>query len=466
MQPDNASRDEIRAARREVRQGLGSAMADKASDEFCLTAYRRAQSNAFGAETTGVRSAPVASVVEFDGAPPAGPRLEEIAAALPAVPHSPVRLAAALRQAVVGARRQQGYQIVGRVYDEVERLSGGTLGLSPQVLGAPEVPSLVTQVCWLNRTMRTWAGPEVLADVVSDASVQSVDVPRRLMPDADVRNHAAVALPAYLRSHPMTGDGITVAVIDSEVVLSHPALAGRVVHRRNYTMESWGNPDSHGTAVAGIIAADDEVNGGLAPGAVIYNYKVLATNRFLNSDDFGGALAVQQALEDGADVANCSWGAGPITAGLSREARAVDAAWAAGLVVVKSAGNNGPGPSTMTTPADAAGVIVVGATDLDGAEVQDYSSRGPGGSKPGPDLLAPGGSLAAALACCLPTGGFGDAGMGTSYAAPHVSGLVALFLQEDPALLPDQLRERLRKHARPLTGITGADQGWGLAQAV
>ena len=412
---------------------------------------------------------PVASVVEFDGAPPAGPSLEQIAAALPPQPslsESPVRLAAALRQAVVGARRQQSYQVVGRVYDEVERLSGGTLGLSPEVLGAPEVPSLVTQICWLNRTMRTWAGPEVLADVVSDGSVRTVDVPRRLMPDAGVRNHAAMALPAYLREHRMTGDGVTVAVIDSEVVLSHPALAGRVVHRRNYTMESWGNPDGHGTAVAGIIAADDPVNGGFAPGAVIYNYKVLATNRFLNSDDFGGALAVQQALEDGADVANCSWGAGPIGPELSREARAVDAAWAAGMVVVKSAGNNGPGVSTMTTPADAAGIIVVGATDLDGTAVQGYSSRGPGGTKPGPDGVAPGGSLAATLACCLPTGGFGDAGMGTSYAAPHVTGLLALLLAEDPSLLPDQLRDRLRKHAVLLSGAAEPDQGWGLAQAV
>lgn len=92
-------------------------------------------------------------------------------------------------------------------------------------------------------------------------------------------------------------------MIDSEVSATHPALAGRVVHRRNFTAEPWGNPDGHGTAVAGIVAADDPDNGGIAPGVTIYNYKVLATNRFLNGDDCGGSAAIQQALEDGADLA-------------------------------------------------------------------------------------------------------------------------------------------------------------------
>ena len=49
---------------------------------------------------------------------------------------------------------------------------------------------------------------------------------------------------------------MTVAVIDSEAALTHPALRDRVIHRRNYTREPWGTPDSHGTAVAGIIGAD------------------------------------------------------------------------------------------------------------------------------------------------------------------------------------------------------------------
>jgi hypothetical protein len=66
-------------------------------------------------------------------------------------------------------------------------------------------------------------------------------------------------------------------------------------HRRDYTPEAWGNPAAHGTAVAGIIGARDPANGGVAPEVMIDNYKVVTTNRFLNGDDFAGAVAIQSA---------------------------------------------------------------------------------------------------------------------------------------------------------------------------
>jgi serine protease AprX len=246
------------------------------------------------------------------------------------------------------------------------------------------------------------------------------------------------------------------------VALRHPALAGRVVHRRNFTAEGWGNPHAHGTAVAGIIAADDPGHGGLAPGAVIYNYKVLAGP--ISAEDFGGALAVQAALEDGAVVANCSWGAGPAGDGTSREARAVDEAWRLGMVVVKSSGNTGPGDGTMSSPADAAGVIVVGATDVEGESVQIYSSRGPVHTRRGPHLVAPGGSDTARIESCDVAGGFTPTGTpGTSYAAPHVTGMVALLAEKQPEWSPDQIREHLLGAADSIEGADEAAQGAGLA---
>ena len=59
-------------------------------------------------------------------------------------------------------------------------------------------------------------------------------------------------------------------------------------------------------------------------------------------------------------------------------------------------------------------------------------------------------------------GSFGDAGIGTSFAAPHVSGLLALFLNDDPDLIPDQLKERLlaTPHVLPVGGLDA--QGAGL----
>ena len=186
---------------------------------------------------------------------------------------------------------------------------------------------------------------------------------------------------------------MAVGVIDSEVALRHPAFQDRVIHRQNFTSEPFGTPADHGTAVAGFVGADAAEFPGMAPGCTISNYKVLATVPTFNGDDFDGALAIQQALEDGIRVVNCSWGAGPASDGTSREARACDTAWDLGLTVVKSAGNRGPGRSTLTTPADAEGVIAVGATDGPGEALADYSSRGPTeDGRQRPHLLAPGGS--------------------------------------------------------------------------
>jgi serine protease AprX len=368
-----------------------------------------------------------------------------------------------LRQAQVTAVRNECYRTIAPVYTEIERLSTGPLQPGPEIVGAPQIPTLMTQVCWLNRTVRTWAGPETLTEVAADKSVSRIDVPRRLMPEASfAANQKAIRLDQFVANSALSGKGVTVAVIDTEVALNHPALRERVVQRRNFTPEPWGNPHGHGTAVAGIIAARDSNNGGIAPDAIIYNYKVLATNRFLNSDDFGGALALQQAVEDNVDIANCSWGAGPVGGNISREARAVVGATEAGMTVVKSAGNAGPNGMTMTSPAEALEAIVVGATDIDGNSVQDYSSRGAAGARLGPDVVAPGGTQDVQIICCQVGGGFGGAGAGTSFAAPHISGVLALLLEQDPELTPERLLQWVRDHGHDRPGFAVEDQGQGL----
>jgi len=276
---DGTDQEEVSAARAEIHRLLGRELADKASDAFCVTTYRRStRPAAFGLEAMlpGAAAAPAATVVEFSEATsvPTLPRLTErkdwpqmsgaVEALGSATPTgAPIGAPALLRQALVAAVRSESYQVLTPVYDEIERLSGSLLRPEPEVLGTPQIPTLVTQVCWLNRTVRTWAGPQVLAEVAADPAMTGVDVPRRILPDADTRNHVAIGFPAFLERTHLTGANRTVAVIDSEVASGHPALKGRVVHRRNYTPEQWGNPDSHGTAVAGIIAGDDPVNGGL-----------------------------------------------------------------------------------------------------------------------------------------------------------------------------------------------------------
>lgn len=362
-----------------------------------------------------------------------------------------------LRQTALAPMRDAFYKTIAPLYAEIGKRAGVSSGR--EALGMRRTLDL----CWLNETIRTAAATNSLAEIAPDDKVERIDVPRRLVREMRLCG-PLVGAPAFRQRTGKDGAGIVVAVIDGEVDVQHKALLGRVMSKRNLTREPFGFPDGHGTAVAGIIAAKDKRFGGIAPGASVLNYKIFATDPAFDGDDFDGALAIQQALEDGAHIANCSWGAGPAGDGTSREARACNRAWELGLIIVKSAGNAGPGSSSLTTPADADGVIVVGATDRKGKAVQGYSSRGPAGTLQRPHLVAPGGSDTSGIETSRPGGGFGSAGAGTSFAAPQISGLAALLLDDDPNLLPDAVRDALiAKCKRFATGDANV-QGAGLVK--
>jgi serine protease AprX len=454
----------ISDARRLIRDRYGAAVEEKASDTFCLEQARRVSG---GPLEGGVAAQP--TVLEFAGGPSEAPaqRARVFAGVADQLdPASRTRVLSALRREAIVRQRDEFDRAVGGVRARLEAAGRGRTFQWDDGETAVRPPALV-ETCWLNRTVRALSDRNALADVAADPTLERIDVARPLTADLH-ETPRTVGAPAYRRAHEASGKGIIVAVIDSEVALTHPALAGRIVHKDNYTREAWGNPGDHGTAVAGIVGSSDDGFPGIAPEATIYNYKVIATDSALNADDFGGALALQQALEDGVQVANCSWGTGPARDGTSRESRACDAAWANGLAIVKSAGNRGPGAQTLTIPADADGVIVVGATNRNGRRIEDYSSRGPTpGGLARPHLVAPGGEeTGAGITSCLVDGTFGDTGCGTSYAAPHVTGLVALILQAHPDLEPDELRCRLLEACTSMTGVSHAAQGAGLVVLV
>ena len=468
----------VKEARKRTRNELGAQLEGKATDAFCVAfggpaAFGEAVGAAL-AEAVGAPAVKPAAVLELVAEPEAVGELpselradiatavrEGVGGALDELSYAETALSVLARQAGVKAAREDFYRRSGLIRDDVERATSALVHGSHGRARRAEEERLLVEVCWLNRTVRT-ADARAISGVAADPAVERVDVPRRLVRESVPLDSLLTSAADARARHGLSGQGITVAVIDSEAALGHPALRDRVIHRRNFTQEPWGTPDSHGTAVAGIIGARSDDYTGMAPGATIYNYKVLATHPSFDATDFEGALGIQQALEDGARVANCSWGAGPAGDGTSREARACNRAWRFGLTVVKSAGNKGPGQRTLTTPADAEGVIVVGATDDDGRKIESYSSRGPTpDGRTRPHLVAPGGRLNVGLSGLLPTGGVGDIGWGTSFAAPHVSGLLALLLERNPELSPSAQRDRLVKACRKLSRVPKNQQGAG-----
>lgn len=154
-------------------------------------------------------------------------------------------------------------------------------------------------------------------------------------------------------------------------------------------------------------------------------------------------------------IINNSWGC-PFSEGCEGNEiiPALKAMKAAGIMVVVSAGNDGPNCSTINDqPASIADyVLSVGALDHRASEIADFSSRGPTATerKIGPDVVAPGVNIRSST----PGGGFeGFFWSGTSMAAPHVSGLVALLWSAQPALEGkiDETRALIRKTAHPKT---------------
>jgi serine protease AprX len=131
----------------------------------------------------------------------------------------------------------------------------------------------------------------------------------------------------------------------------------------------------------------------------------------------------------------------------------VDNTRAAGIVVVASAGNSGPACNTVNDPPAMYGsVFTVGATGYQNDQIAGFSSRGPGDGSNllKPDVTAPGMGVYSSLSTITDTYGTSQ---GTSMAAPHVSGLVALLISADPLLRGnvDAIEDIIRQSSVPLT---------------
>ena len=268
-----------------------------------------------------------------------------------------------------------------------------------------------------------------------------------------------------------TGTGVTIAVVDTGVSLGGEDLACHTfVDPYNAVTATPGlgavvDIDGHGTHITGT-AAQCTNNGkgvaGIAHGATIMPVKVTldATGQATSLTLSAG---INWAVSKGADVINISLGrdctalwptcSDPVVTA------AIDAAEAAGVVIVVSSGNNGTG--FVDTPANHPTTIAVGASTISNTRA-GYSSYGSSLT-----LMAPGGNGGAAILQETHNGGGFNYFFytGTSSAAPHVSGAAALALAVRPTMTPSQVRSLLANTALDL-GPIGWDQehGAGLLQ--
>ena len=251
-----------------------------------------------------------------------------------------------------------------------------------------------------------------------------------------------------------TGDGITIAVLDTGIDDTHPDLDDmddnpattdpKVLLHANFTDDpSVEDMYGHGTHCA-AIAAGTGTYPGVAPGARLYNVKVLnqngsgATSWIIDGINYA-VLGPDGIADTGdeADVINMSLGSGPGD-GTDPLSLAVNWAVAQGVVVAISAGNSGPDYLTAGAPGVASDVITVGATDKSDI-IASFSSRGPTMDfRVKPDVTAPGVSIVAARAAGTsmgtPVNEYYTSAGGTSMAAPHVAGAAALILEANPAI--------------------------------
>ena len=314
----------------------------------------------------------------------------------------------------------------------------------------------------------------------------------------------------------LDGRGVGVAVIDSGISAEHPDLRYRVTYSENFVPgeDTINDVYGHGTHVAGIVGGDGSASTGanyiytfrgIAPSANLMNLRVL--DRDGQGTDSAVIRAIDRAiaLKDtyGIRVVNLSLGRGiQESYTLDPLCQAVQRAWAAGLVVVVAAGNNGrdnsmstSGYGTITSPGNSPYAITVGAmkdmaTISRGDDfIASYSSKGPTllDQVVKPDLVAPGNNIASAFS----SGSTLSAALSGEHRAGDVLQIEwrhepgqqlhaaerdehggtdgqwsgALLLQQQPALTPDQVKARLMRTATknfpstsiatdPITGAT------------
>jgi serine protease len=394
----------------------------------------------------------------------------------------------------------------------LDGLSGNTAGAARKSFPAAAagkddvataVEDLVDTLAYARRLQATglfaYAEPNHLAQLHALPPVGRFPPNDRLYPNQRW-HYEMIGLPAAMERlvalSPLPSRQPVVAVIDSGIVADHPDLAPQIVDQASFVggvgSNSANDPSRpadtssfHGTHTAGTIAAatfDGAGVAGVAPMARLMPLRVFKPGSLASEYDIGQAILFAAGLPNvsgrvpaqRADVINLSLGSAGACSGLYADV--IGQARRAGVIVVASAGNDSL--ASVGRPANCQGVIAVGATDALRRPTW-YSNAGSALT-----VAAPGGDARqSTTGTGLPDsvystlGAFNAAGVrlpshggldGTSMAAPHVAGVMALMRYVDPTITPAQVAELFQ--AGKLTddlGAAGRDNatGWGMINA-
>ncbi|HTO75205.1 MAG TPA: S8 family serine peptidase [Thermoanaerobaculia bacterium] len=419
-----------------------------------------------------------------------------------------------------GARRLSGRRAKGRFV--FEHLSGTAARSQAELLRWLAARGAKAEPYWIANAIRVRGGADLLeaiarrpevARVESDAAIRvGLPIPRPATagpraPAAEPWNLVAIGAPDVWAAG-NTGAGIVIGDADTGQLWDHPALklqyrgwdGTAVQHDHNWhdAVHDAGSSNpcgsdapapcddaGHGTATASVAVGDDGAGTrvGVAPGARWIGCRNMDQGAgtptrymecfqwFLAPTDSAGANPDPDLAPD---VVTNSWDCPPAEGCTTPDILkiAVENLRAAGIAAVFSAGNAGPACGTIGVPGIYAAGITIGASDPADA-VTDYSSRGPGEDGTKPDAVAPGDDV---LAASLDSGYATFAG--TSAAAPHAAGLLALVLSAAPVLSGDvdSLQTILQGTAAPLTSsdacgdlpagaVPNDSAGWGRIDA-
>lgn len=377
----------------------------------------------------------------------------------------------------------------------LQRQSSGALDLETMTGSTYAIAGEATLSARFQRQVRGSHG-QMQSDITSELGFVSgcevASVPAYEDNHADY-HYTGLAEADQLHLHGVRGGGVSVAILDSGL-WEHEALARDTQGRKRVlarydaiadrAVDEAFDESGHGTHLTSVLAhsgptlRNNKPTGafkGIAPDARLVVIK--AFNVEGEGDMLDIVRGIQWVLDNREQYAirvlNLSFASRPRWPyWLDPVNQAVMRAWAAGIVVVAAAGNEGPEPMTVGSPGNLPYIISVGAitdswTPADRSDdyIPDFSSRGPTPEAHiKPDLVAPGGHMTGLTRpgstltlehpeYQLRTGEF--VMTGSSQAAALVSGLVALLLQLEPELSPDQVKCMLTSTAEPAINRDG-----------